>query len=265
MSAPAPGGERVVVRTAIAPLHAEARVSAPQTSQRLRGATLLVLERSGEGGEWLRVRGDDGYEGWVHRGYVSSDDAARRERWRRISLGSTVRTSTGQSLALPLGARLRDDDALVEGMAAAPDALARDFPTNGEAIAETATTRFAGTPYQWGGVTPWGADCSGLVQSCFALHGIALPRDAWQQAEAAPAGDATTVEGHGALRPADLLFFSDRADRRITHVGISLGDDRMVHLALGRGGFAVERLSNIDDPYVAKLVERFLFARRVVR
>ena len=43
--------------------------------------------------------------------------------------------------------------------------------------------------------------------------------------------------------PGDLLFFSDRDDRRITHVGISLGDESMVHLALGRGGYAVERLA----------------------
>ena len=45
---------------------------------------------------------------------------------------------------------------------------------------------FAGTPYQWGGVTPWGADCSGLVQTVFWLHGVTLPRDAWQQAERRP-------------------------------------------------------------------------------
>lgn len=266
MSATTPDGDRVIVRAAIAPLHAEGRVSSQQTSQRLRGAELLVLERSGEGSEWLRVRGDDGYEGWVHRGYIAPDVTAHPARdWRRVSLGCTVRTPAGELLPLPLGARLRDDDVLVEGRAAGRDLLAGDFPESAAAIADTAVTRFAGTPYQWGGVTPWGADCSGLVQSSFALHGVEMPRDAWQQAEAAPAGEATTLDAIGGLRPADLLFFSDRADRRITHVGISLGEDRMVHLALGRGGFAIEQLSRTDDPYVAKLVERFLFARRVVR
>jgi gamma-D-glutamyl-L-lysine dipeptidyl-peptidase len=112
----------------------------------------------------------------------------------------------------------------------------------------------------WGGVTPWGADCSGLVQSTFALHGLEMPRDAWQQAELGE--DAGRDVGE--LRAADLLFFSDRPDKRITHVGIALGDRRMVHLALGRGGYGVENLSDRADPYVAKLRERFLFARRVV-
>jgi hypothetical protein len=62
----------------------------------------------------------------------------------------------------------------------------------------------------------------------------------------------------------DLLFFSDRDDRRITHVGIALGESRMVHLALGRGGYAVERLDSTDDAYVVALLRRFVCARRVI-
>ena len=119
---------------------------------------------------------------------------------------------------------------------------------------------FGSTSYLWGGVTPWGADCSGLVQSVFALHGIQLPRDAWQQAELGT--DAGRDVGE--LQPADLLFFSDREDRRVTHVGIALGSARMVHLALSRGGYAVERLGDRNDPVVEMLRGRFLFAKRVL-
>ena len=116
------------------------------------------------------------------------------------------------------------------------------------------------TSYLWGGITPWGADCSGLVQSVFALHGLQLPRDAWQQAER-----GTDVgRDIGDLRPADLLFFSDRPDGWITHVGISLGERRMVHLALGRGGYAIERLDDRKDAYVERLRRRFMCARRLV-
>jgi cell wall-associated NlpC family hydrolase len=67
-----------------------------------------------------------------------------------------------------------------------------------------------------------------------------------------------------AAREGDLLFFSDRADGHITHVAISLGHCSLVHLALGRGGFGVERLGDLADPYVATLVERFAWARRVL-
>ena len=109
-------------------------------------------------------------------------------------------------------------------------------------------------------MTPWGADCSGLVQTTFWLHGIQLRRDAWQQAEQGDAGDSDPL----AARKGDLLFFSDQVDKHITHVAIALGNQRLVHLALGRGGYAVENLADARDPYVAKLHQRFVRARRVL-
>jgi cell wall-associated NlpC family hydrolase len=94
----------------------------------------------------------------------------------------------------------------------------------------------------------------------FALHGIQLPRDAWQQAERG----SDAGKDVGELVAGDLLFFSDRDDNRVTHVGVAMGDRRMVHLALARGGYAIERLDDRRDPYVDRLRRRFLFARRVV-
>jgi cell wall-associated NlpC family hydrolase len=149
---------------------------------------------------------------------------------------------------------------IVNGYAIDEAARTATFPRAAAAVVATAVDRFAGTPYQWGGVSPWGADCSGLVQTVYWLHGVSLPRDAWQQADAGrDAGTELSV-----LQPADLLFFSERPDRRITHVGIALGGSRMVHLALGRGGYAVERLDESSDAYVAALMGRFISARRVV-
>jgi hypothetical protein len=251
--------EPMVVRTSIAPMHAEARVSSPQVSQRLAGHGVQVLEADGD---WLRVRGDDGYEGWMHRGYVvRSDRGSADPDTRRLSLGCVVRNAaTGRTRALPLGAWLTPDEQVESGEVIEGEARRAAFPATGAAIVATAIDRFVGAPYQWGGVSPWGADCSGLTQTTFWLHGVALPRDAWQQAEVGR--DAGTNLADWA--PADLLFFSDRADRRITHVGIALGASGMVHLALGRGGFAVERLDANDDPYVVALMKRFVVARRVV-
>ena len=55
---------------------------------------------------------------------------------------------------------------------------------------------------------PWGADCSGMLQSIFALHGVHLLRDAWQQAT-----QGVAVEGGlEAMKPADLLFFREHED-----------------------------------------------------
>jgi len=148
---------------------------------------------------------------------------------------------------------------VVEGVAVPRPELAARFPRTGAAIARTARECFEGTPYQWGGVTPWGADCSGLVQTCFALHGVDLPRDAWQQAECG----RDTETDPGAFQAADLLFFAERPDARVSHVAIALGPGEMVHLALGRGGFAIDGLASTDDPYVARLLATYRFARRM--
>ncbi|MGH7649574.1 MAG: C40 family peptidase, partial [Gemmatimonadaceae bacterium] len=176
------------------------------------------------------------------------------------SLGCVVRDASGGRRALPLGAWVARALVVESGEAVDRAELADRFPASAAAAAHTARTRFEGAPYEWGGLTPWGADCSGLVQSVFGLHGIALPRDARDQAERGAAVEAG--EALGRLAAGDLAFFSDRGDGPITHVGIALGESRLVHLGLGRGGYAVENLAAPDD-YARALVSRFRWARRV--
>jgi cell wall-associated NlpC family hydrolase len=248
------------VRTPIAPMHGEARIASQMISQQIAGHRLDILE---EDGDWVRARGADGYDGWMHTGFLArAPQSATRESRRatRISLGCVTHTAAGDRRALPLRAQLAPDEVVKAGEVIEASRLADRFPLDAVAITRTAQEFFAGTSYLWGGVTPWGADCSGLVQSVYALHGRQLPRDAWQQAELG----SDAGRDIGELRPADLLFFSDRPDKRITHVGISLGERRMVHLALGRGGYSIERLNDRSDVYVDRLRERFLFARRML-
>jgi gamma-D-glutamyl-L-lysine dipeptidyl-peptidase len=247
------------VRTPIAPMHSEPRIGSQMISQQIAGHVVEVLD---EEADWVRARGDDQYEGWMHVGFLAraaSGDPHEAASRGRISLGCVTETAAGVRRALPLRAILSGDERVASGESIDAAHLSERFPLDATAITRTALEYFQSTSYLWGGVTPWGADCSGLVQSVFALHGLQLPRDAWQQAELGE--DAGPDLGE--LRPADLLFFSDRPDRRITHVGIALGKSRMVHLALGRGGYAVERLSDRSDAYVVKLRERLICARRL--
>ena len=249
-----------IVRMPIAPMHAEARVSSGQVSQCLAGYRVDVLE---EQDDWRRVRSDDGYEGWIHVGFltlVPPSGMRGSAQVARLSLGCVTRDATGGRRMLPLGAYLSPEEMVKSGDALRVDELPTRFPTEPTAITRSAQEFFENTSYQWGGITPWGADCSGLVQCVYRLHGIALSRDASQQY----AEGVEVPNGIDALKAGDLAFFSDREDQRITHVGIALGGKRLVHLALGRGGYAVERLDDGKDAYVQKLVGRYVGARRVL-
>ena len=251
---------RVAVCSPVAQLFAEPRVASAQISQLVAGRVADVLERRDD---WLRVRGPDEYEGWVHRGYVAQvpPASARSDAHEaRISLGCVTSTASGMQRAMPLGALLADDERVLSGDAVAASRRDALVPAEADAITRTALEYFEGTSYLWGGVTPWGADCSGIVQTTYWLHGITLRRDAWQQALQGAPGESDLLQAQAA----DLLFFTDRVDRHITHVAISLGEGALVHLALGRGGYSVEKLGDVHDPYVRKLRERFVTARRVL-
>jgi hypothetical protein len=252
--------DRAVVCTPVAQLFAEPRVASAQISQLLAGRELELLESRDD---WYRVRGPDDYEGWMHRGYiVLGPDTHARESvpLRRISLGCVTTNAAGAHRALPLGAFLTPDERVQSGEVIDVAEQAQRFPTEAGTITRTAKSYFEGTSYLWGGVTPWGCDCSGLVQTVFWLHGIQMRRDAWQQAQQGGPGESDPVQSQAG----DLLFFSDRVDQYITHVAIALGGGCLVHLALGRGGYSVERLTDTRDSYVRTLLERFVTARRIL-
>jgi cell wall-associated NlpC family hydrolase len=249
-----------LVRSAIAPVYADSRIATPQVSQYVLGHRLDLLSRHGH---WWRVRGEDGYIGWMHYGYLETGDEEWAQRWERgedgepaVSLGAELTDDEGLTFVrLPWGARLvRDQPAayrlpdgrrgrLGAGELVDADRLRDRFPARGDSIVRSAR-RWLGTPYLWGGVTPSGADCSGFVQSIFWMHGLALPRDSDQQARVGT-GVLEAGEEHldfSVLRPADLLFFSETEERRISHVAISLGGSAIIHSALSNGEVAVNDL-----------------------
>lgn len=234
----------LIARAGVAPVCREPSVRSEQVTQLVLGETAKVLEHRGD---WRRVRLDlDRYEGWVHAGYTLETDHEIARAWRESAAawsdGAVMRTGGGVIVRLPVRARLglaapRLDlpdgrqGALVAG-AITPHArvIARARAVSPELWA---LRSFAGTPYQWGGVTPWGADCSGLVQTTFLARGLPLPRDAARQAEG---GEAVPF---GERRPGDLLFFAERGDR-ISHVAFAGPSDTLIHSTLACGGVVLE-------------------------
>jgi cell wall-associated NlpC family hydrolase len=176
-----------------------------------------------------------------------------------------IRAASGQ-ISLPLRARVvLENDAVRLPDGSRARIVAGCVQEMSQVVASTraqpperwAFEHFSGSPYQWGGVTPWGVDCSGLVQTTFAARGIALPRDSAQQAST---GAAVPLDG---FRPGDLLFFRGESSSRITHVAFAGEGDTLVHSTLACGGTLVESWS--PGSRAASLRERLVAVRRLER
>jgi hypothetical protein len=240
-------------------------VRAEQVTQLVLGETAAVVDRTGD---WRRVCTHvDGYDGWAHAGYLTEVEDQAGDDWRSRAAawsdGATLRIG-GAHLPLPLRARVvLDKDAVV-----LPDGR-RGHTTEGSirpmsdvtaAARATAPERWAfehfmGSPYQWGGVTPWGVDCSGLVQTTFAARGIILPRDSAQQVFH---GAAVSFE---AIQPGDLLFFSGESSSGITHVAFAGDADTLIHSTLACGGMLAEPW--LPGTRAATLRQRLVAVRRL--
>jgi len=124
-----------------------------------------------------------------------------------------------------------------------PAQIAAAAPLAGASVGTEIAMRamsLLGAPYKWGGATPSGFDCSGLVRFVHEQLGIYTPRTAAEQFSA-----ARRVKISG-LEPGDLLFFRTEGGKRISHVAIYTGEGRFIHAP--QTGRAVE-LRTLDDDY----------------
>jgi hypothetical protein len=120
--------------------------------------------------------------------------------------------------------------------------IARVHPGNAASLrGELVKTarRFVGVPYRWGGTDAEdGMDCSGLTMVCYRLNGLNLPRVSRNQFQA---GRHVPKEN---LLPGDLVFFATRGGRRVTHVGMYIGQGRFIHSPRTGQTVRVEEMSN---------------------
>lgn len=240
---------RVIVRLPLCPLYSRPDVRSPLVDEALYGAGGELIGSPAPG--WARIRTDYRYTGYVRMSALLWQENAVR-RWEALpkkmvlyrdyaDVLSEPKYQSQVLLSLPRGAALAcvgqaeggwqqvslcggGTGCTPAGILAFSPAEPPSLPTQilRQKIVETAGL-YRGTPYRWGGKSPAGIDCSGLVSLSYLLCGIVIHRDARPE----PGFPLKTLP-IGAEKPGDVLYFPD-------HVALYLGRRRYLH-ATGRAG-----------------------------
>ncbi len=213
----------------IIPLRKEASDTSEMVSQLLFGDHFKVLEIKMQ---WLYIKiAFDGYQGWIDKKqilFIKEDFYNLLQQETPVyqyELLNSIALNDKTLLPLSFGARLplfKDNKFKINDLYFDNDAEIISGKKTKSQIVETAFM-YLNTPYLWGGKSPFGIDCSGFTQMVYKLNGYALHRDASQQAKQ---GEVLSFIEES--EPGDLAFF-DNSDGFITHVGIILSNNYIIH------------------------------------
>jgi gamma-D-glutamyl-L-lysine dipeptidyl-peptidase len=245
-------------------------------TQLLLGEPVQVVE---ERGDWVRVvalmqassHDPQGYPGWMRRAHLGSPVPRRRGAAAFVVTPSAVLSADGAPMQVSFGTGLWVDSVdeqsirvLLPGDRTGELSLddvrlshKREQVFYGSDDVLDLARQFLGLRYLWGGTSSWGLDCSGLVHLTYRALGVALPRDAVDQAAAREVRPVPL----DAVREGDLYFFA-RPDERIYHVGFASApvaeDGTRYMLHAPEGGELIE-----DAPMAPHRVATLVGAGRV--
>ena len=232
-------------------------------TQGILGEGVEILEQQLS---FTKVRQTDGYESWISTEQIVSgnqlegNDIMVKSHFLRIYAKPSTSAAGIREAVISSTLKVIDEVndwyqiALPEGSTGwAEKSHFGTFPGYSTENIVILAREFLGYQYSWGGRTPKGFDCSGFVQTVFGLCGCLLPRDTWQQQQ----HNLLSINYHDA-QPADLLFFGSTPDK-VTHVAISLGNERFIH---ARGWVRLNSFKKTDADFNHDLLNTFISVNR---
>jgi len=229
-----------ICNLSIVPLRIEPNDSSEMVSQLLFGEHFKIIELRKN---WSRIRlAFDNYEAWVDN---KQFEQINEETYLKIQNSDTtlanelIEFATDEKenfITVPLGSCLPfyvKNNLLINNKTLIMKVLLLKKQPK-EAIINIAY-KYLNSPYLWGGKTPFGIDCSGFTQMVYKLCGYKLLRDATQQAT-----QGKVLSFIEESEPGDLAFF-DNSEGAITHVGIIMKDNYIIH---AHGKIRVDRIDH---------------------
>lgn len=229
----------------VVPVRTEPSECAEQSTQMLFGELCTILEQKSR---WNRIKlMSDGQEGWVDAKMTTpmSDDEYKTYSEALTSSAKVIFPMTyavsennGQTIPLTAGTQLAQYkegrfEVLGVGFRIDPSMVrVQPLEMNQENLLQVVRF-FLNVPYLWGGKNAMGMDCSGFTQTIMGLFGKNLLRNASEQVQ-----QGEMVDSLKETKAGDLVFF-DHEDGKISHVGIVIDPERVIHCS---GRVKVEKL-----------------------
>jgi len=230
-----------ICNLSVIPLRIEPSDTSEMVSQVMFGEHFKVLEIRKK---WSKIRlGFDNYEGWIdnkqfenitEENYFNIEDSKTHLSAELIDF---ITDENQNFLTITLGSNLPfygNKNLALNGKNYHYEGNVFNHQKSKEEIIEIAY-KYLNAPYLWGGKTPFGIDCSGFTQMVYKLCGYNLLRDASQQATQ---GEVLSFIEES--EPGDLAFF-DNNEGEITHVGIIMKDNYIIH---AHGKVRIDRIDH---------------------